>query len=88
MDLVLAAGPVFASAGTHQFTWWGLVGVYLMAALDGLINCLLGGLLFAVLMKMMLERKGNQIFHLAFDSEGTIVPSNVSPWNCASKQEP
>jgi len=82
MDLVFAAGAVFAAAGTHQFTWWGLVGVFLMAALDGLIKWLFGGLLFAFWMKLMLDRKGNQIFHLSFDAEGAIVSSNISSRDC------
>ena len=79
MDLCFAVGPVFVAAGTHEFAWWGLVGVYFMAALKGLIFWLPGGWLFGFMTKLMLDKKGNQTLHLSFDSDGAIVPSSVSP---------
>jgi ABC-type dipeptide/oligopeptide/nickel transport system permease component len=79
MDLGFAAYMFFAATGPHTSGWWELVGKYFFWAFVGLIFWLPGGWLFGFLMKVTLDKKGDQTLLLSFDSDGAIVPHSISP---------
>jgi predicted RNA-binding Zn-ribbon protein involved in translation (DUF1610 family) len=79
MDLFFAAHMVFVASGRGTSGWWALVGTYFVWAVVGLIFWLPGGWLFALAMKLILEKKGDPDLHLSFDSDGAIVPHSISP---------
>jgi hypothetical protein len=79
MDLPFAAYIVFIATGPHSSSWWGLMGMYFAAAFAGLIIWLPGGWLFGLMMKLMLDKRGDPTLHLSFDTDGRIVSQSVSP---------
>ncbi len=87
MDLCSATGAVFLALGTQRFGLWELLVVFLMAALKGLLIWLPAGWLFGFITKVMLDKKGDQTLHLAFDRDGTLIPSNTPLAQLGKKED-
>ena len=73
--------PTLALLAIGQFTLNMLFTTTIITALFGLIIFPIAGYFFQKRMRTILEQKGDSTLHLTFDSDGKVVPLDISSLN-------